>query len=143
MHLLDLKKAGATDAILENAEVLLIESLFLSVLLLSSLLIIWPFCLQTSLQLGSKMLKGFGVMSDDITFLSQLVLNSMELQAQDTLDKTVEQDIDVMKPLQVLKTTMLMAHYSSLVLCMFVTWDMLISMNATYMPYYTLLCLIV
>ena len=89
------------------------------------------------------MLKGFGVMSDDITFLSQLLLNSMELQAQDTLDKTVEQDIDVMKPLQVLKTTMLMAHYSSLVLCMFVTWDMLISMNATYMPYYTLLCLIV
>nr|XP_027112741.1 K(+) efflux antiporter 3, chloroplastic-like isoform X2 [Coffea arabica] len=75
MHLLDLKKAGATDAILENAE--------------------------TSLQLGSKMLKGFGVMSDDITFLSQLVLNSMELQAQDTLDKTVEQDIDVMKPLQI------------------------------------------
>ncbi|XP_027106136.1 K(+) efflux antiporter 3, chloroplastic isoform X2 [Coffea arabica] len=75
MHLLDLKKAGATDAILENAE--------------------------TSLQLGSKMLKGFGVMSDDITFLSQLLLNSMELQAQDTLDKTVEQDIDVMKPLQI------------------------------------------
>ncbi|KAL3538744.1 hypothetical protein ACH5RR_002110 [Cinchona calisaya] len=75
MHLLDLKKAGATDAILETAE--------------------------TSLQLGSKMLKGFGVMSDDVTFLSQLVRDSMELQAQDTLDKAGERDSEVMKPLQV------------------------------------------
>ncbi|RYR55646.1 hypothetical protein HN873_020562 [Arachis hypogaea] len=39
-HLLDLKKAGATDAVLENAEI--------------------------SLQLGSKLMKGFGVMSDDL-----------------------------------------------------------------------------
>ncbi|XP_020979450.1 K(+) efflux antiporter 3, chloroplastic [Arachis ipaensis] len=39
-HFLDLKKAGATDAVLENAEI--------------------------SLQLGSKLLKGFGVMSDDL-----------------------------------------------------------------------------
>ncbi|KAI3675374.1 hypothetical protein L1987_84964 [Smallanthus sonchifolius] len=44
-HLLDLKEAGATDAILENAE--------------------------TSLQLGSKLLKGLGVMSDDVNFLSK------------------------------------------------------------------------
>lgn len=58
---------------------------------------------QTSLQLGSKLLKGLGVMSDDVNFLSQLVLDSMELQAQDTLHKTGEQDFDVMKPLQVLK----------------------------------------
>lgn len=74
-HLLDLKKAGATDAILENAE--------------------------TSLQLGSKLLKGLGVMSDDVTFLSGLVRDSMELQAQEALKKTDDQEVDVMKPLQV------------------------------------------
>ncbi|XP_031278887.1 K(+) efflux antiporter 3, chloroplastic-like [Pistacia vera] len=75
MHLLDLKKAGATDAILESAE--------------------------TSLQLGSKLLKGFGVMSDDVSFLSQLVRDSMELQAQEALGKTDGREFDVMKPLQV------------------------------------------
>ncbi|KAF8377432.1 hypothetical protein HHK36_030809 [Tetracentron sinense] len=74
-HLLDLKKAGATDAILENAE--------------------------TSLQLGSKLLKGLGVMSDDVTFLSQLLRDSMELQAQDAQNKCDDQEYDVMKPLQV------------------------------------------
>ncbi|GAV65108.1 Na_H_Exchanger domain-containing protein/TrkA_N domain-containing protein [Cephalotus follicularis] len=73
-HLLDLKKAGATDAILENAE--------------------------TSLQLGSKLLKGFGVMSDDVTFLRQLVRDSMELQAQEELSKTDDREYDTMKPLQ-------------------------------------------
>ncbi|CAN4119816.1 unnamed protein product [Withania somnifera] len=75
MHLLDLKKAGATDAILESAE--------------------------TSLQLGSKLLKGFGVMSDDVTFLSQLIRDSMELQAQEVVDKSDDQASIVMKPLQV------------------------------------------
>ncbi|KAI8532514.1 hypothetical protein RHMOL_Rhmol11G0219800 [Rhododendron molle] len=74
-HLLALKKAGATDAILENAE--------------------------TSLQLGSKLLKGLGVMSDDVTFLSNLVRNSMEIQAQEELDKTGDQEIEVMEPFQV------------------------------------------
>ncbi|MBA0739202.1 hypothetical protein Gogos_012492 [Gossypium gossypioides] len=73
-HLLDLKKAGATDAILENTE--------------------------TSLQLGSKLLKGFGVMSDDVTFLRQLFRNSMELQAQEELNKTGDREPDIMKPLQ-------------------------------------------
>ncbi|XP_022726851.1 K(+) efflux antiporter 3, chloroplastic-like isoform X1 [Durio zibethinus] len=74
-HLLDLKKAGATDAILENTE--------------------------TSLQLGSKLLKGFGVMSDDVTFLRQLFRDSMELQAQEEeLSKTDDQEFDIMKPLQ-------------------------------------------
>lgn len=75
MHLLDLKKVGATDAILESAE--------------------------TSLQLGSKLLKGFGVMSDDVTFLSQLIRDSMELQAQEVVDKSDDQVSNVMKPLQV------------------------------------------
>ncbi|KAJ9159284.1 hypothetical protein P3X46_024799 [Hevea brasiliensis] len=75
MHLLDLKKAGATDAILENAE--------------------------TSLQLGSKLLKSLGVMSDDVDFLSQLVRDSMESQAQEALNKTDDREFDVMKPLQV------------------------------------------
>ncbi|GMP38742.1 hypothetical protein CsSME_00009880 [Camellia sinensis var. sinensis] len=76
-HLLDLKKAGATDAILENAE--------------------------TSLQLGSKLLKGLGVMSDDVTFLSQLVRDSMELQAQEALNKTGDQELGVMGPFKVLR----------------------------------------
>ncbi|KAM3742562.1 hypothetical protein ACB098_07G077400 [Castanea mollissima] len=75
MHLLDLKKAGATDAILENAE--------------------------TSLQLGSKLLKGLGLMSDDVNFLSQLFRDSMELQAQDALSKSDDREFEMMKPLQV------------------------------------------
>ncbi|KAK8957546.1 hypothetical protein KSP39_PZI000456 [Platanthera zijinensis] len=79
-HLLELKKAGATDAILENAE--------------------------TSLQLGSKLLRGLGMMSDDVTFLSQLLRDSMELRAQDELAKTEERELDVMTPLQVRVTDM-------------------------------------
>uniref|UniRef100_A0A2P2LF12 Glutathione-regulated potassium-efflux system protein kefB n=1 Tax=Rhizophora mucronata TaxID=61149 RepID=A0A2P2LF12_RHIMU len=75
MHLLDLKKAGATDAILENAE--------------------------TSLLLGSKLLKSLGVMSDDVDFLSQLVRDSMELQAQEALSRNDDQELEAMKPLQV------------------------------------------
>ncbi|XP_057976818.1 K(+) efflux antiporter 3, chloroplastic isoform X2 [Malania oleifera] len=74
-HLLDLKKSGATDALLENAE--------------------------TSLQLGSKLLKGLGAMSDDVNFLSQLIRDSMELQAQEALNKTDDRERDVMKPMQV------------------------------------------
>ncbi|KAK6916240.1 Cation/H+ exchanger [Dillenia turbinata] len=75
-HLLDLKRVGATDVILENAE--------------------------TSLQLGSKLLKGFGVMSDDVAFLSRLVRDSMELQAQEALDRTDgRREYDVMEPLKV------------------------------------------
>ncbi|KAA8545699.1 hypothetical protein F0562_020850 [Nyssa sinensis] len=85
-HLLDLKKAGATDAILENAE--------------------------TSLQLGSKLLKGLGVMSDDVTFLSQLIRDSMELQAQEALSKTDDQEVDVMKPMQVRVADLLGAQTS-------------------------------
>lgn len=86
-HLLDLKKAGATDAILENAE--------------------------TSLQLGSKLLKGLGVMSDDVTFLSQLVRDSMELQAQEVLNRTEDREFDVMKPLQVRVTDLIEAARGS------------------------------
>ncbi|KAK9110931.1 hypothetical protein Scep_018450 [Stephania cephalantha] len=75
VHLLDLKKAGATEAILENTE--------------------------TSLQLGSKLLTGLGVMSDDVSFLRQVVRNSMELQAQEDITRADERDHGVMKPLQV------------------------------------------
>lgn len=57
--------------------------------------------MQTSLQLGSKLLKGLGVMSDQVSFLSQMVRNSMEIQAQDALDKSNEQELEIMKPLQV------------------------------------------
>lgn len=82
-HLLDLKKAGATDAILENAE--------------------------TSLQLGSKLLRGFGVMSDDVTFVSQVIRDSMELQAQDELNRNEDRDLDIMKPMQVRVTDLVQA----------------------------------
>ena len=57
--------------------------------------------MQTSLQLGSKLLKGLGVMSDQVSFLSQMVRNSMEVRAQDALDKSNEQELEIMKPLQV------------------------------------------
>jgi len=58
--------------------------------------------LQTSLQLGSKLLKGLGVMSDDVVFLSQLIRDSMELQAQEAVGLS-DRDLDIMKPLQVLQ----------------------------------------
>ncbi|KAG2622206.1 hypothetical protein PVAP13_3NG276500 [Panicum virgatum] len=74
-HLLDLKKSGATDVVLENAE--------------------------TSLQLGSILLRGLGVMSDDVSFLSTLVRNSMEVQAQEALKDIGNKEVDIMKPLQV------------------------------------------
>ncbi|KAL5206108.1 hypothetical protein ABZP36_034317 [Zizania latifolia] len=74
-HLLDLKKAGATDVVLENA--------------------------VTSLQLGSILLRGLGVMSDDVSFLSKLVRDSMELQAQEALNNIEKREIDIMKPLEV------------------------------------------
>ncbi|KAK6943003.1 hypothetical protein RJ641_028380 [Dillenia turbinata] len=57
---------------------------------------------STSLQLGSKLLKGFGVMSDDVAFLSRLVRDSMELQAQEALDRTDGREYDVMEPLKVI-----------------------------------------
>lgn len=57
--------------------------------------------MQTSLQLGSKLLKGLGVMSDDVSFLSQLVRDSMEQQAQ-SVDRTAGQETEVMKSMQVL-----------------------------------------
>ncbi|KVI10890.1 Cation/H+ exchanger, partial [Cynara cardunculus var. scolymus] len=49
--------------------------------------------------LGSKLLKGLGVMSDDVSFLSQLVRDSMELQAQ-AIIVPKDPDPDAMKPLQ-------------------------------------------
>ncbi|MCL7035604.1 hypothetical protein MKW94_022462 [Papaver nudicaule] len=86
-HLLDLKKAGATDAILENAE--------------------------TSLQLGSKLLKGLGIMSDDVNFLSNIVRDSMELQAQDALSRDVNREFGVMKPIQVRVTDLMGSRTTS------------------------------
>ncbi|XP_019421720.1 PREDICTED: K(+) efflux antiporter 3, chloroplastic isoform X2 [Lupinus angustifolius] len=83
-HLLDLKKSGATDAILANAE--------------------------TSLQLGSKLMKGLGVMSDDVTFLSQLIRDSMELQAQEAVNQSEYRELDIMKPLQVKVSNMIEAR---------------------------------
>ncbi|XP_047982502.1 K(+) efflux antiporter 3, chloroplastic [Salvia hispanica] len=87
MHLLELKKAGATDAILENAE--------------------------TSLQLGSKLLTGFGVMSDDVNFLRQLVRESMEVQAQEAVARSDDQEMTVMKPLQLRAADLVGAYQPS------------------------------
>lgn len=71
--------------------------------------------MQTSLQLGSKLLKGLGVMSDDVSFLSQLVRDSMEQQAQ-SADRTAAKETDLMKSMQVslLKYIILQLVLSSL-----------------------------
>lgn len=63
---------------------------------------VFTFLMQTSLQLGSKLLKGLGLMSDDVNFLSQLFRDSMELQAQEALSKSDDREYEIMKPLQVL-----------------------------------------
>lgn len=60
-HLLKLKSAGATDAILENTE--------------------------TSLQLGSVLLRGLGVLSDDVSFLTRVMRESLELRARAALER--------------------------------------------------------
>ncbi|XP_010455787.1 PREDICTED: K(+) efflux antiporter 3, chloroplastic-like [Camelina sativa] len=73
-HLLELKKVGVTDAILENAE--------------------------TSLQLGSKLLTGFGVMSDDVSFLSKVFRDSMEIQAQEEITANENSNAVSLKPMQ-------------------------------------------
>lgn len=50
--------------------------------------------MQTSLQLGSILLRGLGVRSDDVSFLRRLMRESMELRAQEALEKkgNVEND---------------------------------------------------
>ncbi|CAB4320349.1 unnamed protein product [Prunus armeniaca] len=55
---------------------------------------------ETSLQLGSKLLKGLGVMSDDVNFLRQLFRDSMELQAQEGVSKTDDREFNSLKPMQ-------------------------------------------
>ncbi len=56
---------------------------------------------QTSLQLGSVLLRGLGVMSNDVSFLRQMMRESMELRAQETLDKKVAKDSDWLVAFQV------------------------------------------
>lgn len=73
-HLLELKHAGITDCILENAE--------------------------TSLQLGSVLLRGLGVMSDDVRFLRRMMRESMELRAQETVEKKENKETDWLVPFQ-------------------------------------------
>lgn len=57
--------------------------------------------MQTSLQLGSLLLRGLGVMSNDVSFLRQMMRESMELRAQQTLDKKVAKDSDWLVAFQV------------------------------------------
>lgn len=61
---------------------------------------VWLFVsgLQTSLQLGSKLLTGFGVMSDDVSFLSKVFRDSMEIQAQEEI--TASETNAGLKPMQ-------------------------------------------
>lgn len=42
-------------------------------------------------------------MSDEVTFLSQLIRDSMEVQAQEALDHSEDRQLDLMEPLQVLQ----------------------------------------
>lgn len=42
-------------------------------------------------------------MSDDVAFLSQLIRDSMELQAQEGIGQSEDRGLDIMKPLQVLQ----------------------------------------
>jgi len=42
-------------------------------------------------------------MSDDVAFLSQLIRDSMELQAQEAVGQPENRGLDIMKPLQVLQ----------------------------------------
>eukprot|EP00250_Pteridium_aquilinum_P020013 c24667_g1_i1 orf=705-3422(-) len=65
-HLLELKSAGATDAILDNTE--------------------------TSLQLGSVLLRGLGVLSDDVSFLTRVMRESLELRARVAIERQEEKD---------------------------------------------------
>ena len=103
--MLDLKKAGATDVVLENAEVMFSKFCVHRAAHKNSCdhFSLVNLALQTSLQLGSILLKGLGVMSDDVSFLSKLVRDSMELQAQEALKDIGDQEVDIMKPLQVPK----------------------------------------
>ncbi|XP_024533547.1 K(+) efflux antiporter 3, chloroplastic isoform X5 [Selaginella moellendorffii] len=73
-HLLELKQAGATDAILENAE--------------------------TSLELGSVLLRGLGVMPDDVNFLRRIMRESLDVQAQEALEKKAGGEFAWVKPFQ-------------------------------------------
>lgn len=57
--------------------------------------------LQTSLQLGSVLLRGLGVMSDDVRFLRRMMRESMELRAQETVEKKENKETDWLVPFQV------------------------------------------
>lgn len=50
-------------------------------------------------------MKGLGVMSDDVSFLSKLVRDSMELQAQEALNKAEDRETTTMESLQVHRTS--------------------------------------
>uniref|UniRef100_A0A453JKT4 Uncharacterized protein n=2 Tax=Aegilops tauschii TaxID=37682 RepID=A0A453JKT4_AEGTS len=47
------------------------------------------------------LMKGLGVMSDDVSFLSKLVRDSMELQAQEALNNVESRETTTMESLQV------------------------------------------
>lgn len=54
-------------------------------------------------------------MSDDVNFLRQLVRESMEVQAQEAVGRSDDQEMTVMKPLQVFYShTRLQIHGTSL-----------------------------
>lgn len=42
-------------------------------------------------------------MSDDVAFLSQLIRDSMEIQAEEAINQSENRELDKMKPMQVLR----------------------------------------
>jgi hypothetical protein len=57
------------------------------------------------LQLGSLLLKGLGVRSDDVSFLRALMHESMELRARETIEKKESKEADYVVSFQVILLT--------------------------------------
>eukprot|EP00271_Cylindrocystis_brebissonii_P002313 TRINITY_DN12842_c0_g6_i1.p1 TRINITY_DN12842_c0_g6~~TRINITY_DN12842_c0_g6_i1.p1 ORF type:complete len:1052 (+),score=209.97 TRINITY_DN12842_c0_g6_i1:519-3674(+) len=80
-HMLELKGAGATDVVLENAE--------------------------TSLRLGSLLLQDLGVMRDDIVFLRRLMREAMDQRARDAFANRNGEDTQLVDRFQAKVQTVL------------------------------------
>jgi len=57
------------------------------------------------------------MMSDDVSFLSQLVRDSMELQAEEAISQSEYQESNIMEPLQVLQNNDFNLGKCSLCVC--------------------------
>lgn len=100
-HLFELKQAGITDCILENAEVSKTPKYVVCFSINYDRDLILDLVPQTSLQLGSVLLRGLGVMSDDVRFLRRMMRESMELRAQETVERKDGRETDWLVAFQV------------------------------------------